>query len=231
MEADGQADTKTRERTEGPATAFQAMRGVSCSANRVDPDTMMCFTSFGNDCTGPPALPCSRENALVDNGAAAPKSRLSPLEMRSPIATGGLLPASETSMATKTTFDHPTLWFCLTEETNLRTSTPYALYYNSSFWLNQLAAPSCRRVIEKKSGQNRMFDSGSSGSPPRLPIFGNEHALLCEKVMFWSGWWRSAVFFLAGRRSAEYHFPGRSTNNSIDFFSAAADLKRSYRRG
>ena len=121
MEVDLQADTKTHERTEGAATAVQAMHANSCSANRVDPHPI-CSTSFGDDCTGPPALPCSREDALVDNSAAAPRSCLSPLEMRSPIAASGLLPAGETSTATKTTFDHPTLWFCLTEETNLKTS-------------------------------------------------------------------------------------------------------------
>ena len=73
MEADGPADTKTRERTEGAATAVQVMHGDSCSANRVGPDPM-CSTSFGDDCTGPPAPPCSGENVLVDNGAAAPNS-------------------------------------------------------------------------------------------------------------------------------------------------------------
>ena len=35
MEADVPADTKTRERTDGAATAVQAMRGDSFSANRV----------------------------------------------------------------------------------------------------------------------------------------------------------------------------------------------------
>ena len=35
-EADGQADTKTRERTEGAATAVQAMRGDCFSARRVE---------------------------------------------------------------------------------------------------------------------------------------------------------------------------------------------------
>ena len=79
MKADGQADIKTRERTEGAATAVQAMHGDSCSANRVDPDPM-CSTSFGDDCTGP----CSRQDALAGNGAAAPKSFLPSLEMRIP---------------------------------------------------------------------------------------------------------------------------------------------------
>ena len=132
MEADGQADTKIRERTKGAATAVQAMHGDSCSANRVDPDPM-CSTSFGDDCTGPPALSCSRENALVDNSAAAPNSCHLPLEMRTTTAAGGLLPTGKTSTATKTTFDHPILRLCLTEETNLRTPTQ-SVSYDSSFF-------------------------------------------------------------------------------------------------
>ena len=63
MEADGPANTKTRERTEGDAAAVQAIRGDRCSADRVDPDPT-CSTSSGDDCTGPPAPPCSRENVL-----------------------------------------------------------------------------------------------------------------------------------------------------------------------
>ena len=37
MEADGPANTKTRERTEGVTTAIQAMHGDSCSVTRVHP--------------------------------------------------------------------------------------------------------------------------------------------------------------------------------------------------
>ena len=37
MEADGQANTKTCERTEGAATVVQAMRGDCFSASRVEP--------------------------------------------------------------------------------------------------------------------------------------------------------------------------------------------------
>ena len=102
-EGSGQADTKTRERTEGAAKAVQAMHGDSCSASRVDPDPM-CSTSFGGDSTGPPALPCSRDDALVGNGAAAPKSCFLPLEMRSLTAANRLLPAGMTPTATRTTF-------------------------------------------------------------------------------------------------------------------------------
>ena len=57
MEVDGSANTKTRERTEGAATAVQAMHGDICSSFRVDPDPMY-STSFDDDCTGPPAPPC-----------------------------------------------------------------------------------------------------------------------------------------------------------------------------
>ena len=104
MEVDGPANTKTRERTEGAATAVQAIHGDSCSADRIDLDPMY-YTSFSDDCTGPPAPPCLGENALVDNGAAAPKSCLPSLEMHSPSAAGGLLPTGETSTATKITLN------------------------------------------------------------------------------------------------------------------------------
>ena len=113
MEADGQADTKTGERTEGAAKAVQAMHGDSFSASRVGPDPKTTSTSLGVK-TDPPALPF-RDEVLVENRTAAPKLCLSPLEMRSPTAADSLLLAGETFMAAKTTFDHPTLWFCLTE--------------------------------------------------------------------------------------------------------------------
>ena len=130
IEADGPANTKTRERTEDVATAVRAVHGDSCSADRVDPDPM-CSTSSGDDCTVPPAPACSGENALVDNRAAAPKSCLPSLEMRSPTAAGGLLPTGETSTATKISFNKPLLRLHSTEETNpketnLWTSVPSA---------------------------------------------------------------------------------------------------------
>ena len=78
MEADVPADKNARELTEGAAAAVQAKHEDSCSANRADLDPM-CLTSFGDDSTGLLALPCSLDNALVGNDAAAPKSCLSPL--------------------------------------------------------------------------------------------------------------------------------------------------------
>ena len=104
IEAGVTPDKKTRERTEGAATTVQAMHGDSFPANRVDPDPKS-PTSFGDDSIGPSAPLCSRDDTLVGNGAAAPKSCLSPLEMRSPRAAGGLLPTDKTSTATRTSFD------------------------------------------------------------------------------------------------------------------------------
>ena len=166
MEADGPANTKTRERTEGATTTVQAMHGDSFSARRVDPSPKTTSTSFGMKAE-PPVLPC-RDDVVVENHAAAPKLRLPSLEMRSPTAAGGLLPTSEISTATKTTFNKSPLWLYSTEEanskeTNLWTSTPSAWYGDSSFRRNKLlAALSCRRVIETKSRQNKTFDPGGS---------------------------------------------------------------------
>ena len=183
MEADVPADTKTRESTEGVAIAVQAMHGDSFTTNRIDPDPKS-STSFGDDSTGPPALR-ARGDALVDNGAVALKSCLSPLDMRLPVAAGGLLPAGKASTTTRITFYHPRLRFCPTEETNSeRTSTQYALYYNSSFWWKQLPAPCWRKVIQTKSRQNLIFDpGGSKGHLRACPFWGTWRALLCGELV------------------------------------------------
>ena len=181
--AGGQANTKTRERTEGAVTAVQAMHGDSCSADRVNPDPM-CSTSFGDGCTAPPAPPCSGENALVDNSAAAPNSYLPSLKMRPSTVAGGLLPTGEASIATWTTFNQALLRLYSAEETNSKTSTPYISYDSSFFQMNNLpVAPSCQRVIETKSGENRMFNPGGSRSSPRLPVLG-----IVARVALWGGW-------------------------------------------
>ena len=163
MEADGPANTKTRERTEGAAIAVQAMHGDSFSACRVDPGPKTNSTSFGM-MAEPPDLPC-REDVLIEDSAAASKSCLPSLEMRSPTAAVGLLPIGEASTAIKTTFNKSPLRFYSNEatnpkETHLWTSV-LSSWYDSSFWRNKLlAAPSCRRVIETNSMQSRTFDPG-----------------------------------------------------------------------
>ena len=148
MEADGPANTKTRERTEGAAPAVQAMHEDCCTVQKVQggPKTSI---SFGVKAE-PPDLPC-REDVLVEDGAAAPKSYLPSLEMRTTTAAGGLVSTGKTSTATEISFNGPLLWFYATEETNSKkkkswTSVPSA-WYDSSFW-KLLAAPSCRKVVE-----------------------------------------------------------------------------------
>ena len=80
MEADGPANIKTRERTEGAATAVQAMHGDSCTTAQKVQDWPKTSISFGV-MAEPPDLPC-REDVLVEDGAMAPESCLPSLEMR-----------------------------------------------------------------------------------------------------------------------------------------------------
>ena len=185
MEADGQASTKTRERTGGAATAVQAMRGDCFSARRVEPDPTTNSTSFGVKAE-PPALPC-RDDSVVECGAAAFESCLPSMEMRPLTTAGGLVPTGDASKASETTFNKPPLGFCLTEETDLKaknswTSVPSASFDSSSVFQerNLSATPYCRRVVDTKSGQNRTFDPGGSrGHLRACPLLGSWRALVC----------------------------------------------------
>ena len=77
MAADVQANTKTRERTEGAATAVQVMHADSCFANRVDPDPTCSSTSgyplFKGQCLGrqrrcgAQVVPLTLEDALTNS--------------------------------------------------------------------------------------------------------------------------------------------------------------------
>ena len=163
---------ETREHTEGTTTAVQAKHGDSRSAKRVQAGPTS-STSYGDDYTGPPALPCSRDDALAGNGAAAPKSCLSPLEGRTPTAAGDLLPTGKVSTTTRITFCQPRLRVCPTEETNSeRTSTQHASYYSSFWWIkSQLAALSRRRVIKKKPRRTLVLDPGDPTGCLRACLF------------------------------------------------------------
>ena len=173
MEADIKPDTKTRKRMENVA-ADRVMSGDSSSAP-VDPDPM-CLTSFGDDSTGPPALPCSRDDILVDKGAAVPKPCLSLMDMRTLTAAGGLLPADIASTAMRTIFPRPFFLGSL-EKTKKRTSRT-----NNQF------APFCRwRVIQTKSTQTLVFDpGGSTGRLRACPFLRGRSALLCGDVFVWA---------------------------------------------
>ena len=174
MEANVPSDTKTRERSESAAAAVQAKHGDSCSAKWVSAGPTS-STSFGDDFTGPPALPCSRDDALVNNGAAARKSCLSPSEMRTPTAAGGLLPANTASTATRTTFDQPPVWFFPTEEINFED------FKSIRHGLQQFLK---LKVLQTKSMQTLMFDPGGfKGCLCACPFLGMRRALLCGEVL------------------------------------------------
>ena len=190
MEADWPADTtKTRERTDGAATALQAMRGDCFSARRSEPGPNTNSTSFGVK-AGPPALPC-RDDSVVESGAAAFESCLPSMEMRPSTAAGGLVPTGEASKALETTSNQPPLRFCSTEETDLeaknsRTSILSASYDSSSVLQerNLSATPYCWRVADTKSRQNRTFDrGGSQGHLRACPFLGSWRALVCGEVL------------------------------------------------
>ena len=186
MEADGPADTtKTRERTEGAATAVQAMRGDCFSARGVELGLTTNSTTYGVK-AGPPDPPC-RGDSVVESGAAAFESCLPSMEMRPSTAAGGVAPTGEASTASETTFNQPPLRFCSTEETDLEaknswTSVPSASYNSSSF-RRLSATPYCRRVVDTKSLQNRTFDPGGSrGHLRACPFLGPWRALVCCEV-------------------------------------------------
>ena len=102
-EADGHANTKTQERTEGATKAVQTMRGDSCTAEQKVQDGPKTSITSGVEAE-PSDLPC-REDVLVEDGATAPKSCLPSLEMRTTTAAGGLVPTGKTSTATETNFN------------------------------------------------------------------------------------------------------------------------------
>ena len=116
MGADGPANTKTQKHTEGAATAVQAIREDSCTAEQKVQAGPKTSITFGMEAE-PPDLLC-RDDVLVEGGDAAPRSCLPSLEMRSPTAAGGLFPPGEASTATETTSNKPLLRFYATEEMN-----------------------------------------------------------------------------------------------------------------
>ena len=159
------------------------MHGDSCTAQKVQ-DGLKTSISFGGKAE-PLNLPC-REDVLVEDGAAAPKSCLPSLEMRKTTAVGGLVPTGKISTATETTSNEPLLRLYSAEETNFKNSpTPYDSYDSSVFQKSNLpAAPYCRRAVETKSRQNRTFDLGGSQDHLRaFPFWGSWRPLGCRETI------------------------------------------------
>ena len=189
-EADGPADTKTRERTESAATAVQAIPGDGFSARPVEPGPNINSTSFGVKAEHL-TLPC-RNEVVVESGVAAYESCLPSLEMRSSTAAGGFSSHRRSLTASETTSNEPFLRFYEIDKMKPEgdskmedswTLTPSALYDSSSFW-RLFAAPYCYRIVETKSRQNLTFDPGGSrGHLRACPFFGSWRALVCGEAI------------------------------------------------
>ena len=141
MEADGPANTKTQEHTEGAAAAVQAMHGDSYTTEQKVQDGPKTLITFGVEAE-PPDLPCKKD-VLVEEGATSPESCLPSLEMRSPTAAGGLVPTGEASTATETTFNEPLLRFYATEEMNPEEDSKM-----ENSWTSTLYASSQQQLVE-----------------------------------------------------------------------------------
>ena len=203
-EADVKTGTKIRKRMEDVA-AERVISGDNSFA-QVDADST-CLTSFGNDSTVPPALPCPRDDILVDNGAAVPKPCFLPTKMRTRTASSGLLPTDTASTAMRTIFPRPFFSWSLgeTKKRTSRINNQLAPFW--SFWW---------RVIETKSRQTLVFDpGGSTGRLSACPFLRAWRALLCGKGFVWApdgtrGW---RVFWHID--DSEYHFPREAQANRL----------------
>ena len=122
MEADGPADPKTRERTEGAAKAVQAKHRDSCTAQRVQ-DGPKISTCFGVMVEPPLSLAgmtfWSRTALWRPSRVSHPwrRAHQQPLVVH--------FPTGKASIATRTTLNQPPLRLYSTKETNSKkTSTP-----------------------------------------------------------------------------------------------------------
>ena len=182
--ADVKPDSKTHKRTED-AVADRVMNGNSSTARRVY-DGPTSLTSFGRIAESP-ALPF-RDDVLVDKGAEAPKPCLSPVEMRTQTAAGGLLPAVTASIAMRTIFPRPLSFWTLGEETKERTNRTT---------LNQLSPRCWRKVLRTKPRQTLMFDLGGCSDCLRgCPFLGGRYALLSGRVCLYAALVSEARVFL-----------------------------------
>ena len=170
-EADVEADKKTRKRTKDASAADREKNGDNSFARRVD-DGPMSLTSFGMIAERP-APEKSIADDLVHKGAEVPNPCLSPVEMRTPTATGGLLPAGTASTEMRTIFSRPLPSWTLGEDTKTITDQRN---------INQLVPPCWRKVIPTKSRQSLMFNPGGCTGRLRGCLFlRGRHVLL-------SGW-------------------------------------------
>ena len=192
MEADGPANTKTRERTEGAATAVQAMHGLKlyyCTKRSRWTEDLDQFRREGRTSRSP------LQGRRFGRGQCYVARVVSPILGDVLINSHWWLSSHRQSLHSNgDNFNQPPLRFHSTEETdseasskerNLRTSTSYALYDSSIFQESNLpAAFYYRKVVETKSRQNRTFDlGGSQGHPRACPFLGSWRALVLGEVI------------------------------------------------
>ena len=182
IEADGPANMKTRERTEGAALAVQAMHGDSCTAQKIQ-DGLKTSISFGVKAE-PPDLPC-REDILVEDGAAAPKSCLPFLEMRTKTAADGLVPTGKTSTTTETTSNQRASSSVLHERGDESKGEKFMDFNSIRLVRQQLLETASCPLLPKGHGDRirRKYDvrfRWISRSSPRLPVFG-----IVARVALW----------------------------------------------
>ena len=127
----------------------------------------MCLSSFGDDFTQPPPLPCSKDGALVANGASR-QSRVSH-------PRGGLFFAGTASTATMAIFHQPPFWFNLTKEIKSRTSNQHATDY-SSLWKMKF-------INTNKVNSGVEFWQLYRSSTRMFVFLGPWRALLCGEVL------------------------------------------------
>ena len=121
MESDGHANTKTQRRTESAATAVQAMRRDSCTAEQKVQDGPKTLITFGVEAEPPTAA-----GGLLPTDEASTATRTTSNErLRRFYATEKMIPEEDS------------------KKENPWTSIPSACY-DSSFW-RLLVAPYCRR--------------------------------------------------------------------------------------
>ena len=134
-EEDVQPNIKIRKRTED-AGADRVKNG-DISFARVD-DSLTSLTSF-DMLAERPALLMFRDDVLVDKVTEAPKPCLPPVEMRTPTAADGLLPAGTTYTAMGIIFTLPYFSWIIRKTKN---TDKYGSEINCRINVNQLA-PSC----------------------------------------------------------------------------------------
>ena len=203
MEADVTANKMTRKRMEDVA-AERLISGDNSSPQQVDTDPI-CRIIFGDNPTGPRALLCSRDDALVNEGAAAPNPYLLPVKMRPPTAAGSFLLAGTTSTAMRTFFPRPLPSWTLgeeAEEITRRTNN------------NQLAPPYWRKVIQTKSRQTLEFEvGGCTGRLDSCPFLGGRYTL---RIIRWThlnaamGVTEAGAFLV--HRGVKNHFQKRTSD-------------------